>query len=434
VDSAYLGYPHIFLMNADGTNVRNISSSLPGGSSNCCYDLNAEISPDGTKVAFLASLNAAPDGSVQQEIYLMNSDGSNLRRLTPFMATPNSNPPIGDYSQSAMYGFTWSPDSTKLAFRGTVYTSQCGTYGGQPIFVNVIGTINADGTGMQFPVCDNGEGYVTSIAWSPDGTLLAWGRNVSHGAQGCSGCVGEPAIAFYDFTGQKRYSSGITSTQLTTDSCQGGPHCMHFSPDSSQLAYVDAYPNNGNPCQASCNVSFINLDGTGQINSPIPSGGHTVWWQPGAPIPAAAQLTLAGSAPNVPPNPVEIWPGSPQQLIPTLSDSNGNLIFHSAASYPETSAYGHYQCLNVGPYGLAFYSSDTNTGTVSATNAGLTSNALPYKCWASSPCTYHLGSNYTDIPANGGTRMATVSANPGSTRTTCPYSPTSGNSGIVIRS
>ena len=103
---------------------------------------------------------------------------------------------------------------------------------------------------------------LSAIDWSPDGTLLAWARNVQHGAQGNSGAVGEPAIAFYDFSGRNRYSSGITSTQLGgrgADSCQNVA-CMHFSPDTTSLAYQNEYPN-GIGCAGSCTISIISLDG-----------------------------------------------------------------------------------------------------------------------------------------------------------------------------
>src|SRR5262249_11746167 len=145
-----------------------------------------------------------------------------------------------------------------------------------PILVNVIGTINADGTNMQFLVCDNNDGYVTSIDWSPDGSLLVWGRNVNHGAQGCSGCVGEPAMAFYNFNGQTSYTFGLTSAQLGTDSCQNGPHCIHFSPQGTQVAYQNQYG------QASCGgiscVSLINLDGSGQTNTTM-QYANGLWWK-----------------------------------------------------------------------------------------------------------------------------------------------------------
>ena len=436
IDGSYLTYKHVFLMNADGTNVRQITSNPPNPVSRYNGDLTPTISPDGTMVAFLATINAAPDGSQNDQIYLVNADGSNLRQLTPYLANPQFNQPVGDYSGSYMNGLAWSPDSSTLAFRGTMYTSACGTYGGQPIVVNVIGSIKTDGTRMQVLACDNNDGYHGSIDWSPDGTLIAWGRNVNHGAQGCSGCVGEPAIAFLDLSNKGRYSSGITSTQLTSDSC-GQPHCMHFSPDNSRLAYVDAYPNNGNPCQSACNVSFIRLDGSGQTNSTIPTAGNTVWWEPGAAIPKAAQLTLASNIPNVPPDPVEVWPGFSEQVTPTLSDSNGGFILHTAQTYATTHYFYASSCLAIGPFGLAVYTSGgggSGYGTISAANAGLNSNSVNFNCWPSPPCTYSLGSASASIPAGGGSRTFTISTNPGSSGSTCPWTATPSASWITISS
>jgi Tol biopolymer transport system component len=59
----------VYVMRADGTDVRRLSDS-PG------LDEGPEFSPDGTKITF----SSARDG--QQEIYVMNADGSNPRRLT----------------------------------------------------------------------------------------------------------------------------------------------------------------------------------------------------------------------------------------------------------------------------------------------------------------------------------------------------------------
>jgi uncharacterized protein (TIGR03437 family) len=426
VDGTYLGYPHIFLMNADGTNIRHITPSFPGPGSNCCYGLSPTISPDGTTVAFLAALNMARDGSRPQEVYLVNADGSNLRQLTSFMANQS-----GDYSQSYMFGLAWSPDSKKLAFRGAVVSSQCGTYGGAPIYVNVVGSIQADGAGMQILTCDNNDGYQGSLDWSPDGTLIVFGRNVNHGAQGCSGCVGEPAIAFLDLSGQKRYSTGITSTQLGTDSC-GGPHCIHFSPDNRRLAYLDQYPNRGNPC-TNCLVSFIDLDGSGQTNTNIPTSSSGLWWTPGVAIPAPAQLTLAGTNLDVPPNPVEVWPGFSEQIISTLSDSTSSLILHTAATYAEDHYFYASNCLNVGPYGLAVYnSSGDGYGTIAAMNAGLTSNTLSFKCYASPPCTFALDSVGAKFLSSGGSGSVIVSTDPGSTASSCPWNARSNATWITL--
>jgi Tol biopolymer transport system component len=59
----------IYVMRADGTDVRRLTDS-PG------LDEGPEFSADGTKIAF----SSARDG--QQEIYVMDSDGANPRRLT----------------------------------------------------------------------------------------------------------------------------------------------------------------------------------------------------------------------------------------------------------------------------------------------------------------------------------------------------------------
>jgi Tol biopolymer transport system component len=59
----------IYVMRADGTHVRRLTDS-PG------LDEGPDFSPDGTKITF----SSARDG--QQEIYVMDADGSNPRRLT----------------------------------------------------------------------------------------------------------------------------------------------------------------------------------------------------------------------------------------------------------------------------------------------------------------------------------------------------------------
>jgi Tol biopolymer transport system component len=59
----------VYVMRADGTHVRRLTDS-PG------LDEGPEFSPDATKIAF----SSARDG--QQEIYVMDADGANARRLT----------------------------------------------------------------------------------------------------------------------------------------------------------------------------------------------------------------------------------------------------------------------------------------------------------------------------------------------------------------
>ena len=58
-------------------------------------------SPDGTQIAFRGDLDLA-EPSGDEEIYVMNADGTNVRQLT-------SN---GDFDSAP----AWSPDGTKIAF------------------------------------------------------------------------------------------------------------------------------------------------------------------------------------------------------------------------------------------------------------------------------------------------------------------------------
>ena len=76
------GNEEIYVMNADGSNQTNITNNPAG-------DLLPCFSPDGTKIAF----TSWRDGDY--EIYVMKADGSNQTRLT--------NNPAGEYSPS------WGP-------------------------------------------------------------------------------------------------------------------------------------------------------------------------------------------------------------------------------------------------------------------------------------------------------------------------------------
>jgi TolB protein len=112
-------------------------------------------SPDGTKIAFAStrydpSIEACPTGvdlRCQTDIYVMNSDGSDVTRLTTDPA-PEWNP-------------VWSPDGVKIAFvRGEHETE---------VFV-----MQADGTNIQQVTTTNqGSGFAPS--WSPDGMQIVFG-------------------------------------------------------------------------------------------------------------------------------------------------------------------------------------------------------------------------------------------------------------------
>jgi len=83
------GNPEIYVMNADGSDLRRLTD-------NDATDQAPAWSPDGTQIAFVS------DRDGNREIYVMNADGSEPQRLT-------DNPAYESHP-------AWSPDGTQIAF------------------------------------------------------------------------------------------------------------------------------------------------------------------------------------------------------------------------------------------------------------------------------------------------------------------------------
>jgi TolB protein len=105
------GNPDLYKMTLDGTLQGKITNG-PGNAMN----VEPAVSPDGSKLAF------SSDRSGRPMIFIMNADGSNVKRIT-FAGVYNSTP-------------SWSPDGKKIAFAGQSEDHF-------DIFV-----MNSDGTGM----------------------------------------------------------------------------------------------------------------------------------------------------------------------------------------------------------------------------------------------------------------------------------------------
>jgi Tol biopolymer transport system component len=128
------GYPEIYTINADGSGETRLTN-------NQVDDYNPAWSPDGRRIAFVSTRD--PRG-----IYIMNSDGGNVRFLT--------------YGEDP----AWSPDGRRIAF------SQYTGYGyDHPD--RLIHVINVDGTGDTTLAAR--ESFNHDPAWSPDGRRLAFG-------------------------------------------------------------------------------------------------------------------------------------------------------------------------------------------------------------------------------------------------------------------
>jgi Tol biopolymer transport system component len=153
VDYIPPGYPQIFVMNADGSGVTQLTYG--SGAS------EPDWSPDGTKIAF----SQGPVSYGRSEIYVMNADGTGQMRLTFELE-----------QGSWTFGPSWSPNGINIAFTRTYQGQQYEVY-----------SMKADGSGL-VNLTDNYVGapdYTRnddeSPAWSPDGTQIAFVRHTNSG-------------------------------------------------------------------------------------------------------------------------------------------------------------------------------------------------------------------------------------------------------------
>jgi len=130
----------IYIMNDDGSNVKRLTFGLWGA-------VQPSWSPDGGKIAFVGVTD-----DENSDIYVMNADGSKMTRLTDNIALDGSP--------------CWSPDGTKIAF-----------YSGRD-YNDEIYVMNADGSN-QVNLTNNPNSSDRDPSWSPYGTKIAYSSRLS---------------------------------------------------------------------------------------------------------------------------------------------------------------------------------------------------------------------------------------------------------------
>jgi len=136
----------IFVINADGTGLVNLTKNLDPMSPNHNQDVRPAWSPDGQKIAFQSNR----DGN--NEIYVMDAQGSILRRLTLDLKSDEAP--------------DWSPDGSKIVFQKK---DDPGLYSPSQIWV-----MNADGADPMALTNTGSPLRNLDPAWSPDGKKIAF--------------------------------------------------------------------------------------------------------------------------------------------------------------------------------------------------------------------------------------------------------------------
>ena len=273
----------VVALDADATSYANLT---PGDQTFYTGDNEGSWSPDGSRIAFTSHR----DSNVSTEIYAMDADGSNQRRLTHDGpdGVQNTGGEVFDYAPA------WSPAGDAIAYLKSVRGA-----------VDVW-TMRPDGSQQTRLTFDGGT--KSQLGWSPDGTRVTYELGGSALAVSASG--GRPArlaagvglawapggtrIAYV--TGEGLWVAGPDGVNptLVTRMPAATPS---WSPDGSRIAFVGTriYPELASKFGAPAreDVYTVRPDGTdlGRLTGPrdleryssLPQGGSVpTWWPDGS--------------------------------------------------------------------------------------------------------------------------------------------------------
>jgi len=191
------GNLEIYVMNADGSEQKRLTN-------NPAPDMAARWSPDGKKIAFMSKRDGNTD------IYVMNTDGSEQKRLT--------NNPAPDAFPS------WSPDGKKIAFSSK-------RDGNAEIYV-----MNTDGSEQKR--LTNNPADDGTPSWSPHGKKIAFASTMD----------GNPEIYIMN-------ADGNDQKRLTNNPANDG--VPSWSPDGKKIAFTSQRDGN-------VDIYLMNADGSEQ--------------------------------------------------------------------------------------------------------------------------------------------------------------------------
>lgn len=140
----------IYAMGVDGSHLRRVT--LPPR--RAAEDGDPQWSPDGRRLVFVRhNMTASPAGG--QAVFVVDADGSHLRRVTPWKLRAGDGP-------------DWSPDGSAILFRSPE---------SEDFLHSNIFTIHPDGSGLHQVTHAGAATKVYSASFSPDGTSITLGMS-----------------------------------------------------------------------------------------------------------------------------------------------------------------------------------------------------------------------------------------------------------------
>jgi TolB protein len=236
----------IYVMNADGSDARRLTDGSSG-----VVNRYPSFSPDGSRIAFIRDVDRRNDHA----LCVVNVDGSGLQQISSSFVA------LGEPA--------WSPDASKIAFvRG--YDTTAG------------GFANITGCGSEIYVIDLASGLETNLtqgaggvdpAWSPDGTHIAFSS------------FRDDNYEIYTMA-----SDGSDVRRLTyTGWAEAEPA---WSPDGSRIAYTAHLAQSMLDCgfmstglsgisnEGQTSVYVMTTDGANQNKLALTNGGVEPTWSP----------------------------------------------------------------------------------------------------------------------------------------------------------
>ncbi len=278
------GNNEIYVMNADGSGQTRLTNNL-------VRDVNPAWSPDGTKIAF----SSLRDNN--WDIYVMNTDGSGQTRLT------NN---LGDDEVPA-----WSPDGTKIAFDSP-------RDGNGEIYV-----MNADGSGQTR--LTNNLATDAFPAWSPDGTKITFSSLRDNNW--------DIYVMNTDGSGQTRLINNLGDDAVPT-----------WSPDGTKIAFYSSRDGNWE-------IYVMNADGTGQtrLTNNLATDAYPTWSPDGTKI-----AFSSGRDGN-------------EQIYVMNADGSGQTRLTNNSASDEQPAWSPFTIFAINTYTITASAGDNGTITPSGT-------------------------------------------------------------------